>query len=49
MKTLDIPKEHYIGSYFIDEKRPKVDFGKDEINDYELSMKSGGAFGNKKY
>ena len=36
-------------SYFIDEKRPIIDFGEDEINNYELSMKSGGAFGNKKY
>ena len=36
-------------SYFIDEKRPKSDFGSDEIKNYEYSMKSGGAFGNKKY
>ena len=36
-------------SYFIDEKRPKIDFGEDEISNYEISMQSGGAFGNKKY
>jgi len=35
--------------YFIDEKRPTDDFVKEEIERYELSMQSGGAFGNKKY
>ena len=36
-------------SYFIEEKRPTEDFGSEEISNYEISMKSGGAFGNKKY
>ena len=36
-------------SYFIEEKRPVEDFGSEEISNYEISMKSGGAFGNKKY
>ena len=36
-------------SYFIEEKRPIEDFGSEEISNYEISMKSGGAFGNKKY
>lgn len=36
-------------SYFIEEKRPIEDFGSEEILNYEISMKSGGAFGNKKY
>ena len=36
-------------SYFIEEKRPNEDFGSEEISNYETSMKSGGAFGNKTY
>ena len=35
--------------HFIEEKRPIEDFGSEEILNYEISMKSGGAFGNKKY
>ena len=36
-------------SYFTDEKRPKTDFGRNEIETFELAMGSAGAFGNKKY
>lgn len=36
-------------SYFIDEKRPSGDFIKNEVDLYQASMNSGGAFGNKKY
>ena len=35
--------------YFIDEKRPIKDFDKKDMFNYEKSMSSGGAFGNKKY
>lgn len=35
--------------YFIDEKRPTKDFDKIDMINYEKSMSSGGAFGNKKY
>lgn len=36
-------------SYFVEEKRPKVDFGSEEIKTFEKAMQSAGAFGNKKY
>lgn len=36
-------------NYFVEEARPKDDFGKTEIAQHELSMSSAGAFGNKKY
>ena len=35
--------------YFINEKRPNEDFNIKDISNYNLSMSSGGAFGNKKY
>lgn len=43
---------HVTGSrndYFINEKRPTEDFNLKDISNYNLSMSSGGAFGNKKY
>lgn len=36
-------------SYFSDELRPKKDFSKKSIENYERAMKTAGAFGNKKY
>ncbi len=36
-------------SYFIDEKRPKSDFDENSIIEFNKSMNSTGAFGNKKY
>ena len=36
-------------SYFVEEKRPKTDFGLEEIKTFEKAMQSAGAFGNKKY
>ena len=35
--------------YFINEKRPNEHFNIKDISNYNLSMSSGGAFGNKKY
>ena len=36
-------------SYYSEEKRPLIDFGKEEIKTFEIAMNSAGAFGNKKY
>ena len=35
--------------YFVDEVRPKEDFGEKEIVNYKKAMKATGAFGNKSY